>query len=362
MADNQLNKVRHDYIRYANCWEDADVLIAGLRVAPGDRVLSIGSAGDNSFSLLVNDPGLVVAVDINPVQLSLIELKKAAIAVLSHEQFLQFIGFKDCANRKELFEEVRTKLPHDQQAFWEARLAEIQSGLIAQGKFERYFQLFRTKILPFIHNRARINLLFEEKEASQQQQYLQKVWNSWRWKMLFKVFFSKTVMGRFGRDPAFLKEVKVPVSTFILQQAANHLGSQACQHNYFLQFILKGQFETQLPHYARKENYELIKSRIDRLTVFEGLAEDAFQEFSGFNKFNLSNIFEYMPPELFQSVAQNFTDNSAPGSRFVYWNLMVPRLLSNVCSNMDHDKSLSDLLTGKDLGFFYSGVKVDVRA
>ena len=63
----QLNEVRHDYIRYANCWEDADVLIEGLKVQPGDRVLSIGSAGDNSFSLLVNDPELLVAFDINPI-------------------------------------------------------------------------------------------------------------------------------------------------------------------------------------------------------------------------------------------------------------------------------------------------------
>jgi S-adenosylmethionine-diacylglycerol 3-amino-3-carboxypropyl transferase len=53
MMEKQLQKVRHDYLRYANCWEDADILLAGLDIKTGDLVLSIGSAGDNSFSLLV---------------------------------------------------------------------------------------------------------------------------------------------------------------------------------------------------------------------------------------------------------------------------------------------------------------------
>jgi len=75
-------KVNFSFIRYANCWEDADVLLAGFEAGPGAKFLSIGSAGDNSFSLLATNPELVVAVDINPVQLHLIALKKAAFSAL----------------------------------------------------------------------------------------------------------------------------------------------------------------------------------------------------------------------------------------------------------------------------------------
>ena len=74
MTKEDLTKrVNFDIIRYANCWEDADILLAGLSPASGSKVLSIGSAGDNSFSFLVTDPELVAAVDINPTQLFLIE-------------------------------------------------------------------------------------------------------------------------------------------------------------------------------------------------------------------------------------------------------------------------------------------------
>ncbi len=35
---------------YAQCWEDTRLLRDALRVGPGDRVLSIASAGDNSVA------------------------------------------------------------------------------------------------------------------------------------------------------------------------------------------------------------------------------------------------------------------------------------------------------------------------
>lgn len=354
-----LSTVRHDYIRYANCWEDADVLLEGLQVSAGDRVLSIGSAGDNSFSLLTQHPEIVVAVDINPMQLQLIELKKAAFKALEYEDFLAFLGFTESTQRKALFAQVAHHLSSDSLNFWKARPNEIDAGLIAQGKFERYFELFRNRLLPLIHTSKGITELFEEKSAQEQAAFFQKRWNNLRWRMLFRVFFSKFVMGRFGRDPEFLKEVEIPVSEFIAKKSSQHLSDVACQHNYFLQFILRGKFMTALPHYARKEHFETIRANIDRLTVFEGLAESAFEQFSGFNRFNLSNIFEYMNPELFTAVVNNLVQHGTPGSRYAYWNLMVPRKMSNVHTDLEHDTRLSKDLTDRDKGFFYANVNFD---
>ncbi|MBD79217.1 MAG: S-adenosylmethionine--diacylglycerol 3-amino-3-carboxypropyl transferase [Crocinitomicaceae bacterium] len=358
---DQLEKIRHNYIRYANCWEDADVLLDGLQVQPNDRVFSIGSAGDNSFSLLVNDPAIVVAVDINLVQLYLIELKKAAFKSLDYRKFLEFLGFQKSARRKALYSKVAQNLEPDINDFWTLRISEIENGIIYQGKFEKYFQLFRTKILPLVHTQKNVDQLFTIKTEEEQVRFFHSTWNNWRWRLLFNLFFSKFVMGRFGRDPAFLKEVKIPVSTFILNQSKDHLSSIASQNNYFLQFIMKGSFETELPYYARESNFEIIKSRIDRLTTYHGLAEDAFNKFSDFDKFNLSNIFEYMNPEVFQAVSQNLVENSNKGARFAYWNLMVDRQMSRVIQELNKDQKSSEKLTKKDNGFFYSSVNIDVK-
>lgn len=42
-------KADFSFLRYAQCWEDADVLLEALDVGPDSVCLSIASAGENSF-------------------------------------------------------------------------------------------------------------------------------------------------------------------------------------------------------------------------------------------------------------------------------------------------------------------------
>ncbi len=356
-----LNNVSHDYIRYANCWEDADVLLEALQVAPGDKVLSIGSGGDNSFSLLTGNPERVVAVDINAAQLNLIALKKAAFQALDYDSFLEFLGFKTCINRWELFLTLKVFLTTEQENYWTERRKLLEDGIIFKGKFEKYFLFFYKKILPLIHFSDRVEKLFQKKDRNQQDKFYKKKWHNWRWKLLFKLFFSKYVLGNFGRDPAFLNQVNVPVSDYLLDKTRKHLSSTNCQNNYFLKFILTGKFGGNLPHYAREENFYKIKSNIDKLDLFYGLAEDAFEKYGTFNKFNLSNIFEYMPKDVFGTVAKNLLDFSQPNSRFAYWNLMVYRKISEMIPGLQYQREYSETLTSKDKGFFYNQFIIETK-
>src|SRR5919108_4117942 len=79
-------------IRYAQVWEDTDVLREGLAVKPGHVCLSIASAGDNALALLIDDPARVIAVDLSPAQLACLELRVAGFKVLSHAELLELIG------------------------------------------------------------------------------------------------------------------------------------------------------------------------------------------------------------------------------------------------------------------------------
>ncbi|MBL7946157.1 MAG: DUF3419 family protein [Flavobacteriales bacterium] len=358
MAEH-LHKVDHGYLRYTNCWEDADILVEALDVHEGHRVLSIGSAGDNSFSLLLNAPQLVLAVDINPVQLHLIELKKAAITVLDREACLAFLGFRASSERMATYERLRSIQPAESQRFWAARTPQIGAGIITQGKFERYFSLFRKWLLPLVHGKERRMALIAPKSGSEQEHFYLHEWDSWRWRALFRLFFSRTVMGRLGRDPAFLRQVKLNVGDFILGRASDHLRSTACQQNEFLEFIWTGTFERNLPHYMRVGNYERIRTHIDRLRTFEGMTEAAFREYGSFDRFNLSNIFEYMPTDVFTTVARDLVHRANADARLAYWNLMVPRQLSSVEERLAYDEALSAKLSKRDKGFFYRGFHLD---
>lgn len=359
---NLTERASFDMIRYANCWEDADVLLKALPLNQGSAVLSIGSAGDNSFSLLTTDPEMLVAVDLSEVQLHLIELKRAAIKAMEREDFLAFIGVQKSSQRRRDFELIKCEMPHGAVKYWEANLKTIEDGLIFSGKFERYFRFFRTWLLPLIHSDKKRLELFAKKSADEQSDFYNNYWNNKAWRWLFRIFFSKTVMGKYGRDPEFLKQVNVPVHEYIFNKAAAHLVSVQSQDNYFLRMILIGEFGEKLPHYLRIENYHKIRSNLNSLKTFRGYAEDALRIMPPADACNLSNIFEYMSPAVFRTTAETMADRTPAGCRMAYWNLMVPRKLQDASPDKYTFEDMnSSIRENEDLGFFYNGIQKAVR-
>ena len=99
------NKVNLSIIRYSQCWEDTEILLEGLKIKENDICLSIGSAGDNSFSLLTKNPKKVYTLDLNKTQIALIELKKIMYKDLNYSEFINFIGIENMniSNRVEIY-------------------------------------------------------------------------------------------------------------------------------------------------------------------------------------------------------------------------------------------------------------------
>jgi S-adenosylmethionine-diacylglycerol 3-amino-3-carboxypropyl transferase len=355
------DEVAFGFVRYANVWEDANILTSALQPKPGSRILSIASAGDNCFALLACDPEIVVAADLNPAQLCLIELKKIAIKHLEYRECLKFLGFEKSNNRAQVYGSLKHNLSNDARTFWDENLKDIESGVIHAGKFERYFRLFAYKILPFIHRKSTVAALLSHKTAQEQQDFYHNHWNTWRWRLLFKIFFGRWVMGRLGRDPAFLNQVKLSVGDYIFQKAETHLCSIEAQNNHILRYNLTGNFGHLLPDYLSSEHrFVEMKKRINRVVLFKGFAQEAGAQYGPFDAMNLSDIFEYMDENTFATVGQQLTNIANPGCRFAYWNLMTPRRLSEVLGqNMHYNADLSQKLTAEDRGFFYNQIIVE---
>jgi len=359
---NLEQQVDFSIIRYANCWEDPEVLLQGLSPKEGSKILSIASAGDNSFSLLTADPELVVAVDINQTQLYLVALKKAAIEYLDYQDVLTFLGFRSGTDRLGLFRRIKHTLETDVRQYWERHTDAIAKGIIHQGKFERYFQLFANKVLPFIHSQRQVERLLAPKDGQAQLTFYNQHWNTWRWRLFFRIFFSRFAMGRFGRDPRFLKEVDVDVSSDIFQKAAQHLKKTNAQQNPMLRYSLTGNFGTLLPHYLLPAPFAKVKANLDRLVIRRGLAEEVAAAYGQFDSMNLSNIFEYMDSRLSQATAGKLLPLLADGGRIGYWNLMVHRRISGIFpSEVRHLDKLSAALTERDNGFFYNQFTVEQK-
>ncbi|MGB0177127.1 MAG: DUF3419 family protein [Owenweeksia sp.] len=348
MSAKTLPEVDHNILRYSNCWEDADLLLRSLNPEKKAVVLSIGSAGDNSFSLLSSGAEKVVCLDINTTQLALIRLKKAAFRTLEYEEFLQFLGFVSGGPVKH-WEKVKKALDAEDRQFWEQRITWLKVGIIHQGKFEKFLQIFSRRVLPMIHSRKYIRGLFDPKSGTLQEQFYYHCWNNLRWRFFTRIFFSRSLLGA-ARDPQFLKQVEGSVGKQIKRRIDRHLSNSACQHNGFLHYMLKGTFEDNLPHYARSENFESIRNNLDALQTMEGSLED-LESRPVYTHANLSNIFEYQNKTTFKENIEKLQQVLLPGARLAYWNLLVTREIANLWPEQFQPLEVPGYETDK--GFFY---------
>src|SRR5262245_11432004 len=157
MTSEVARKADFSAVRYAQCWEDADILLDGLDVQPGDVCLSIASAGDNSLALLTRSPRRVIALDLSSSQLACLALRVAAYRELSHPELLELVGSVPSKRREELYRRCRSLLDADARSFWDAHPADVRAGIGNAGKFERYFGVFRRRVLPLVHPGRTVN-------------------------------------------------------------------------------------------------------------------------------------------------------------------------------------------------------------
>jgi S-adenosylmethionine-diacylglycerol 3-amino-3-carboxypropyl transferase len=357
MPDRIEDRARFDLVRYANVWEDAEVLCAALAPAPGRRVLSIASAGDNAFALLAAGAE-VVAADLSPAQLALVELKRAAIRRLGPEEVLAFLGIRNSAeDRRSVYERLERDLPAGARDFFRERLDAIAAGVVHDGKFEGYFRLFRERVLPLIHSRKTVAALLDEKDADARQAFYRRTWDNLRWRLLFRIFFSRFAMGRLGRDPEFFRYVEGSVAERILDRTRYALTVLPGYANPYLEYILTGNFRRTLPLYLRPEVFPELKKNLDRLTLFEGPIQEAAAAHrgDGFDGFNLSDLFEYLDEPASATVYGALLETARPGARFAYWNMLVRRRLASAFPGRVRplDAEARELFA-RDLAFFYS--------
>jgi S-adenosylmethionine-diacylglycerol 3-amino-3-carboxypropyl transferase len=352
-------------IRYAQCWEDADTLLAALDIRPGDVCFSIGSGGENSLSLLSRAPAKVVAVDLSPAQNACLELKAAGFRELDHPELLELVGVRYGKRRVELYERVRRHLTDGARMYWDANAKLIERGLMAAGKFENYFAMFRRWILPMMHSSRTVAALFEPRSRMDRQRFYAERWDNWRWRALCRLFFSRYVMGRFGRDPSFFDYVEGKVASPIFARAKRALVELDPSRNPYLQWIVCGRFLDALPHVWRAENFAPIQAHIDRLEI-ELASVEAYLSAAGdasIDRFNLSDIFEYISAAGSEKLFENIARCGRSGGRLAYWNMQAPRRCPPSLAGKVHTlDELSRSLYQSTTTFFYSAFYVEELA
>ncbi len=342
-------KVFENIIRYASCWEDTENLLHAGEITQR-QCISVISGGDNTLSLLTKDPARVVAFDLNRTQIALFRLKMAAIRELPYEQLLAFLGIMPCKDRLHLYKCL--ELDAETAAWFGQHPDVIQNGIIHAGKFEHYFQLFRSKVIPLFSSKQRFaEFALLEDTAEQLRFYYRYICNH-RFRLISRTFFGAKTMGKLGRDRSFYRYVddKESQSEEILKRFEFGIAHTINRTNPYLRYICTSNYAPEaLPHYLQPDNVEIIRRRLDRIEIvcsdlygLRGIQADFL---------NASDIFEYMSEFEFRRAIGAVRRLTSPGAALVYYNMQNRRYLTD--NAFTFDRALSEELFRQNRSYFY---------
>ena len=351
-----------DRVLYGQVWEDADILMEALDVRPGHVCLSIASAGDNVLALLSRGPDRVIAIDRNAAQIFCLELRVAAYRLLAHQEVLELIGSRLSDRRRALYARCRRFLSAEARRFWDTRPAAIERGIASEGRFERYFELFRRWVLPLVHSKPRVARLLASVTAQEREKFYETEWDTWRWRLLFRVFFSRHVMRRLGRERHCFAFVSGDISAPILERTRHALTTLAPSDNPYVHWILTGTHGSALPYALREENFDAIRNNLDRLAW----RHESLRGYLGsstnaaLDRCNLSDVFEYVPAEEYSDLLERLSVACRDGARLAYWNVFADRTRpASLARRLQPLEGLAASLHSRDRAFFYRRLVIE---
>lgn len=361
MSNNQ-DQVQLSKLVFTHNWEDPLSDEAALKIEPKENILAITSGGCNVFGFLLKDPETIYCIDINLAQSYLLKLKMAAIKTLEFEDFICFSGLLLHKDRLNLFEKIKPELSNDEVLFWQENEKILHKGFIMNGKFEGFVK-FAGIFLKFLQGKNRVEGLFKNKTQEAQELYFDKVWNTKRFKYLFKILFNKYMLAKRGlvADYFHFDDGSSSFAESFYNRSKKAFRDLPIKGNYFVSLYLLGKYRNvdEVPDYLKRENYEIIKSRINRIKIHTSEAQSWLDnmEDESIDCFALSNICELMSEDETERLFKAVKRTAKPEARVIFRNLMIPREVpENLSEFIVKDNALSKHIFDNDRSFVYGKV------
>jgi len=327
---------------YNQIWEDPRVDAAALQIGPETKLLTISSGGCNVLNYLVHRPARIVAVDLNANHMCLTRLKLAAIKHLpDYETFYNFFGYGRHRDNIDNYNRYLTDhLDPLTRSFWEStdwpgkkfgprRINYFKRGLYEHAKLGQFFRMVHGIARRMRRDPAR---LLAARTLADQQKIFDEV---------FAPLFDNRLVRWMGRQPVAVYSLGIPPSQHaamleeqegdgarLFEMYKERIRRLACgfplDDNYFAWQAFGRCYDHEgrraLPDYLKKENYETIKSLVDRVeTHVASLTDQLRTEAPGsLNAFVLLDSQDWMPPPVIEELWSEIARVGLPGSRVIF--------------------------------------------
>ena len=328
-----FNAVHRNNLVYNTCWEDPRLDRVALEFGPDDDVLVITSAGCNALDYVLTEPRHVYAVDMNPRQNALLDLKKAAIKNLEFDDFFKMFGEGHLPGAPKIYrEKMRDSLAPWAQTFWDGKIKWFNNKRKTfyfrgtSGTFARMLKVYTDKM---INVRPHLDELLDAESVAQQEEIYEEHLREKFWSGLMKFTMNRdTTLSMLGVPKAQRRQIETQyeggIVKFVQDCMESVFAKLPMKDNYFWRVYMNGRYSRSCcPEYLKEENFERLRNGlIDRISTHTDSVQGFLEKHDGtISKFILLDHMDWMSDHFFpmlESEWQAIVDKAAPHSRIIW--------------------------------------------
>ena len=317
---------------YNTCWEDPRLDREALQLTSQDRVLVITSAGCNALDYAITGPAHVYAVDMNPRQNALLELKIAGIKKLEYEDFYRLFGNGYHPDAAKFYQStLRSELNPWSQTYWDKWIKFFDSpkrSFYYRGTSGAFARMIRFYIDRVAKVRPEIDALMASPTLTEQSAIFESIQEKFWSKSLKFALNRDTTLSMLGVPKAQRKQIENQYPGGILKFIQDSMEAVFAKlpfvDNYFWRVYITGSYTPDCcPEYLKPANFAALKSNnVANVSVHtdsvQGFLEKGTEPIS---RFILLDHMDWLSDHFFpllESEWQAILGRAAPGSR-VLW-------------------------------------------
>jgi S-adenosylmethionine-diacylglycerol 3-amino-3-carboxypropyl transferase len=355
-------------ISYSSCNEDSHSELEALQLAPDKRVLCVTAGGGRVLNLLYHQPREILAVDVNPTQNHLLELKIAAMRALAYQPYLAFLGVRQADDRLAVYQGFRPSLPSAARDYFDTHPKLVQRGVLFQGSLERF--LVHVARIAHVVRPFWVKRLFSCEDVGEQRRFIEG-WNTRVWRLVVETLCRRSFLELFSRDPGFWRFVppEVPLHSRIFDLIHRYLCNHVARDSHLLQlvFFARYVYEPAMPIYLQPLPYERIRqalatTRITTVTAPITLALAAAGDRS-FDAYSIADVSSYLSEPDFGALMDQIMRTARPAARLCSRGIFVHRPLPGEhAARIRRDHALEQRLSLDDLAMVHEFLVGSVHA
>lgn len=306
-------------VLFSACNEDTRSELVALGSLRDKSVFCVTAGGGRVLGLLVDRPKSVVAVDLNPAQNALLELKIEAMRHLDHAGYLRFLGARPDADRLGTYERMRRHLSVGAQNFFDRNITSVERGVLFEGRLERYLK--RVAAVIRVMSALGLNSLLTAVDLETQCAILDRIdTKPFRW--VVECLARRSMLELFSGDPGFFRYLppELPLHRMIYDRIFGYLRRHLLRENALLQLVFFGRYvwEPALPVYLHSGTYESVKAALSEasIEIVTATVEETL-EHAGPNRFDaysLSDISSYLDDDAHHGLFERTLSTARPSA------------------------------------------------